>query len=70
LIVAGDSAGAQLALQVGPREPDVAAVLAFEAPNNPLVPDWPRATTEGTHGALDLKRPDLREVIQDFLATR
>jgi acetyl esterase len=46
LMVAGDSAGAHLALHVGLRLPSVAGVMAFEAPVDPLVPDWPRANTD------------------------
>jgi acetyl esterase len=45
-IVAGDSAGAHLALHVGLRMPAVAGVLAFEAPVDPLAPNWTRANTD------------------------
>ncbi|WP_422734867.1 alpha/beta hydrolase fold domain-containing protein [Micromonospora sp. WMMD558] len=51
LVVAGDSAGAHLALQVGLRGVDVPgdvdAVLALEPPVDPLAPDWPRGRAEG-----------------------
>ncbi|MBG6136297.1 alpha/beta hydrolase [Longispora fulva] len=46
LVLAGNSSGAHLALHVGLRgvdEPgDVAAVLAFQAPVDPVSPDWPQ----------------------------
>lgn len=51
LIVAGASAGGHLALHLGlrgvDRPGDVAAVLAFEPPVDPLASDWPRARAEG-----------------------
>ncbi|MGN9808894.1 alpha/beta hydrolase [Micromonospora sp. BQ11] len=52
ILVAGVSAGGHLALHLGlrgvDRPGDVAAVLAFEAPSDPLAPDWPRARAEGS----------------------
>lgn len=45
-MVAGDSAGAHLALHVGLRMPSAAGVLAFEAPVDPLAPNWTRANTD------------------------
>jgi acetyl esterase len=51
LVVAGDSAGAHLALHVGLRgvdhPGDVDAVVALEPAADPLAADWPRARTEG-----------------------
>jgi acetyl esterase/lipase len=50
LLVAGDSAGAHLALHVGlrGRPGDVAAVVAVEPPVDPLAPDWPPPRVEGS----------------------
>lgn len=51
LVVAGDSAGAHLALHVGLRgvdvPGDVAGVVAFETPVDPLAADWPRGRSDG-----------------------
>lgn len=46
-VVAGDSAGAHLALHVGLRLPAARGVLAFEAPVDPLYASWPRAVSDG-----------------------
>src|SRR3954470_10812011 len=50
LLVAGDSAGGHLALQLGlrgiDRVDDVAGVLAFWPPVDPLAPDWAPARAE------------------------
>ncbi|WP_213000958.1 alpha/beta hydrolase [Winogradskya consettensis] len=50
-IVAGDSSGGHLALQLGlrgvERPGDVDAIMALEPPVDPLAADWPRARAEG-----------------------
>ena len=50
-IVAGDSSGGHLALQLGlrgiDRPGDVDAIMAFEPPVDPLAVDWPRARVDG-----------------------
>jgi acetyl esterase len=50
-IVAGDSSGGHLALQLGlrgiHRPGDVDAIMAFEPPVNPFAEDWPRTRAEG-----------------------
>jgi acetyl esterase/lipase len=48
-LVAGDSAGAHLALHVGLRVPAAVGVLAFEAPVNPLHGEWPRAVSSSNN---------------------
>ncbi|MER7456377.1 alpha/beta hydrolase [Micromonospora sp. NPDC126480] len=51
LLIAGDSAGAHLALHVGLRgvdaPGDVTGVVALEPPVDPLAADWPRGRSEG-----------------------
>jgi acetyl esterase len=51
LVLAGESAGAHLALQAGLRgvdaPGDVDAVIGLAAPADPLASDWPRARSDG-----------------------